>query len=182
MEPGVDYDVPWEYGRGWPKLPDMSGMYDADAYGREFAAPTSVDPGSMFSLGRESQNVEDHRGQINNVWAGMGLGGRALTEEWDSLGSITAPPAVQDDPPENRHANAVDGFISRLQAYAPSRASYINPQSIRSETALDMSAYYKPVREAHDSEYARNEAMQRALDGLMRPRRRPEEVDLGGRR
>jgi hypothetical protein len=123
----------------WTIPPEQT---ETEWYQRTFAAPSAPDGNAAFAGGRESTNVIDKRGEP------MGLREQLHAYEEDRYGRKTAPhgkwlrnrPAI-----ENRHTQAVDGLVERLEGYqgsAPSRAKLIAPNNINNAVAADMQKYY----------------------------------------
>lgn len=138
---------------GWPRRFDPSFGAETEEYASQFRAPSAPDGNMAFAGGRESRNVQDMRGKTNNLWGAMGIDPTP-----DTL------PLV-DEPEDNAHTRAIDGLVARLQSYAPSRASFLAPQSIKPDTAIDMARYYQPPA---DDRIARRRRAEDILSGLSR--------------
>lgn len=124
----------------WTIPPELT---ETEWYQRTFAAPKTLDGNLAFSGGRESQNVIDKRGEP------MGLREQLHAYEMDRYGRDTSPwdQTARNNRPvlDNRHTQAVDGLVARLEGYqgsAPSRAKLIAPHSVNNAVAADMQKYY----------------------------------------
>lgn len=103
---------------------------DGELYG-DAVAP---DGDLRFAGSRESRRVQDIRNRAS-AWP--------QTDHVANGGRQFLPSRV----PNNRHTQAIDGLVARLQAYAPSRANFIAPKTIKPEVADEMALYYQPKPE-----------------------------------
>jgi len=122
---------------GWPRRFDPYMEAEVDEYAQQFSAPTRPDGAMPWAGQRQSENVVDVRGQYTPSFH---------RPAWWNGNSETPP--EQD----NRHTQAVDRLVDRLHAYAPSRAQFLAPKTIKPETAVEMGAYYDPIKARYDKE------------------------------
>ena len=107
---------------------------DGEIYRQPFPEATR-----LFASGRQSQNVQDRRDaspamqEMFNRYQD-GFTGR-YGEDLYGDGARTQP--AQD----NKHTQAVDRLVARLQGYAPSRQSLLSPSTV---SVPDMGRYYTP--------------------------------------
>ncbi len=142
--------MPYENRQRLPNSEDESDLWtippnltETEWYQRTFAPPSDPDGDLAFSGGRESTNVIDKRGEP------MGLREQLHAYEESRYGRKTAPydkTAAANRPVlDNRHTQAVDGLVARLEGYqgsSPSRARFIAPNTVNDAVAADMQKYY----------------------------------------
>ena len=117
-------------------MPSPQRAYFDILGGGEYYVEPPHEPSPLFDGRRQSKNVVDARNLPE------ALAENARTVLGKTFNAYFGP--SWDDTPDNRHTQAIDGFISRLQGYqTPSRQSLISPSKV---DVPEIAFYYPPAR------------------------------------